>query len=948
MNIDIHEIKAPGLNESDYGTNIDEQFKNIDNNFRIIGNYDFIKGQPGDGVKIENVKIVADDSSKEIGSLLYKALKTAVESFANKSSDTSVALNYIGEADEKKGERFNWDDSITENDFYVPIIIHENKVNNTKEYICSAGVVCFFDNRFSATALKQPNLYNNNIVDVTSLLNFKKKANDEWVCDLNLSFPRLKFKDESFYWVINDQETSIKATGLKGDRGSNGTMVIGRTEYIDKTNSKTEVPVELLVDGKWVDKAPDYLKAGDIITVLCPIKDDSSYTYNGFFISNITKIVAGIAYATYRPEANITQINYSKDTVSFFEALGSQEPVDGAQPARGMFLLFDNFKTTPNGGYAKDDSINDNYAHMIYNDEHKLYISPVNDYKSKNDFSPVVGTNENDTPQLNINYKTNISKALAVTGATSISGGLTVCNSKLSVPADGVTSISGGLIARGNPNSNYFGVSGQISIPSNGNPISILATNGDKIKSEIQCGAKNSNNDGVRTVIFGETLLQAEASKNNNITVHPTTGITINGYTSDSSGINITGVTKIKSSTGSNAKYLKVNDNGVGINIDPNNNYALRVDGDTNISGELTVASAEITGALSAGATTINGDATISRGHARVNKNIYFTDKGGDNNTRYTHNIETLGANNSTGAPVTGGENTSLTIWASTIQLFGNANNDTKNTINLGNGGSVAKNEINIKGKTNISNTLAVNSGGAAISGATTITGALSVTNNATSKVNGISDVTLGCPIGTIVMWSSSNIPEGWLLCDGRGIPSKDDKHTQVADGYEDYEKLYNVLKDNFGENSSYDDIKTGTKSNGHHVSLPDFQRRFPLGVYESDQNWLCGSARYKTNLGSEGGTAQHMLTEREMPSHTHSMLVDTDSDSSHTKPALPDGSTAGSKAHPINQTSSSEMNYSKDTNNSSNTPIIYSAGGGIPHTNIPPFLAINFIIKYK
>ena len=99
MNIDIHEIKAPGLNESNYGANIDQQFKNIDNNFHIIGNYDFIKGQPGDGVKIENVKIVADDnpSSKEIGSLLYKALKTAVESFANKSSEASNPLKKIGD-----------------------------------------------------------------------------------------------------------------------------------------------------------------------------------------------------------------------------------------------------------------------------------------------------------------------------------------------------------------------------------------------------------------------------------------------------------------------------------------------------------------------------------------------------------------------------------------------------------------------------------------------------------------------------------------------------------------------------------------------------------------------------------------------------------------------------------------------------------------------------------
>ena len=723
MNIDIHEIKAPGLNESNYGANIDQQFKNIDNNFHIIGNYDFIKGQPGDGVKIENVKIVADDnpSSKEIGSLLYKALKTAVESFANKSSEASNPLKKIGD--------FKWDDIINDKDgFYVPIIIHENKVNNTKEYICSAGVVSFFDNRFSAAALKQPNIHDSNIVDVTSLLNFKKVNDDEWNCDLNLSFPRLKFKDESFYWVINNEETSIKATGLKGERGSNGVMVIGRTEYIDKSNSGISVQVDILVDGKWEHIAPDYLRVGDIITVLCPIKDDSTYTYNGFFISNIKTIDDTGVYVEYRPEANITQINYSKDTVSFFEALGSQEPVDGAQPARGMFLLFDNYKTTPNDGYTKNNnSDDDKYAHMIYNDEHKLNISPVKDYKSNN---PELITSNN--PELNIDYKTNISKALAVTGATSISDGLTVCSNKLSVSNNDVTRITGGLVARGSTaSSGSPGFSNYISVPTSG-PVSVYVLDENNSRSEIQCGAANNDKNGVRTIIFGETLLQAESGKANNITVHPKTGITINGYTSDSSGINITGVTKIKSSTDSAAKYLKVNNNGVGINTDPNREYALNVGGDTNITGALSAGTATVSGALSAGVTTINGDVTISGGHVNVNKNIYFTDKGGDNNTRYVHHIEAKGADNSAG-----GENTSLSIWASKIHLAGHKDNE-KNIIYLGNGGSVDINEINIQGKTSISDKLTVTSGGTTITGDTTIKTATSGGNSLTVNSTGV------------------------------------------------------------------------------------------------------------------------------------------------------------------------------------------------------------------
>lgn len=67
------------------------------------------------------------------------------------------------------------------------------------------------------------------------------------------------------------------------------------------------------------------------------------------------------------------------------------------------------------------------------------------------------------------------------------------------------------------------------------------------------------------------------------------------------------------------------------------------------------------------------------------------------------------------------------------------------------------------------------------------------------AKVNGVSDVYLGCPIGTIVMWAGEIAPDGWLLCAGQLIPTTNSTGTNIKSDYKDYEKLFNVIKTTYG-----------------------------------------------------------------------------------------------------------------------------------------------------
>lgn len=203
------------------------------------------------------------------------------------------------------------------------------------------------------------------------------------------------------------------------------------------------------------------------------------------------------------------------------------------------------------------------------------------------------------------------------------------------------------------------------------------------------------------------------------------------------------------------------------------------------------------------------------------------------------------------------------------------------------------------------------------------------------AMVNGVSDVYLGCPIGTIVMWASRNLPNGWEWCNGKridleyGEPSENQfkvihnsliYHSTIGD-YKYKQLIYEI---NGGEN---EDIKNNWPYEKNfigspYIKLPSFSRKFPLGATDGIESNF-GPNNYNTGLGSTGGEAGHQLTKDEMPSHNHGIIMTND----------PNGTTSVDNA---GESGTQTRAYTNTTGNDD------------PHNNIPPFLAINFIIKYK
>lgn len=148
-----------------------------------------------------------------------------------------------------------------------------------------------------------------------------------------------------------------------------------------------------------------------------------------------------------------------------------------------------------------------------------------------------------------------------------------------------------------------------------------------------------------------------------------------------------------------------------------------------------------------------------------------------------------------------------------------------------------------------------------------------------------------GVPAGSILAYFGMTAPPGWLMCDGGLVP----------------------------EGAAFDALRSLVGLN-----TPDLRGRF---ILMADPAGEVLSAT--VDLAAAGGEERHQLIPAEMPSHNHSFTVNDN--------GWPDGG---------NDTGGDYQYW--NTLWASNATIQTSqAGGNAPHNNMPPFFALNWIIKY-
>lgn len=172
-----------------------------------------------------------------------------------------------------------------------------------------------------------------------------------------------------------------------------------------------------------------------------------------------------------------------------------------------------------------------------------------------------------------------------------------------------------------------------------------------------------------------------------------------------------------------------------------------------------------------------------------------------------------------------------------------------------------------------------------------------------TSAADGVASwqAPAGVPSGVVNSFAGNAPPNGWLLCNGQAV-----SRTAYAD-------LFAVIGTTYGAGD-------GSTT----FNLPDLRGRFPLG----QDNMGGVSADTVTNaqadvLGGTEGEENHTLTVDEMPNHTHTAYK-------YTNYGIGSGAIAFT-----------QQNQGQGSGNT------LGAGADQPHNNMPPYMALNYIIKY-
>ncbi len=160
--------------------------------------------------------------------------------------------------------------------------------------------------------------------------------------------------------------------------------------------------------------------------------------------------------------------------------------------------------------------------------------------------------------------------------------------------------------------------------------------------------------------------------------------------------------------------------------------------------------------------------------------------------------------------------------------------------------------------------------------------------------------------VGQVLMVPYNFAPQGWAFCMGQLLP--------IAQN----DVLFNLIGTTYGGDGQQT------------FALPDLRSRVPIHTGQ-------GPGTSNRVLGENGGEEAHTLTQAQMPAHNH---VPT-AQSNQADQQGPAGNIWAREA--MNQ----DATYSNlPPDQQMRSDLVLNTGGSQPHSNIQPYLAVNFVIS--
>ena len=164
-----------------------------------------------------------------------------------------------------------------------------------------------------------------------------------------------------------------------------------------------------------------------------------------------------------------------------------------------------------------------------------------------------------------------------------------------------------------------------------------------------------------------------------------------------------------------------------------------------------------------------------------------------------------------------------------------------------------------------------------------------------------------------IEIFSFNFAPKGWTLCNGQLLPINQNQ------------ALFSLVGTTYGGDGRVT------------FGLPDLRSRIPISM--------------GTNvIGTVGGEESHTLKMGEMAQHTHALNGDATSTNVANTPGAPQSSVLGKAQGAITPsgTFTVDIYSTSNPNNTLAPPVIGNTGGSQAHTNIQPYLTLNFCIALQ